>query len=138
MKLVTHKEATQILFDKMMDSIQAGLTEVAQEKKTGDTMDYNFSGQSMTSNKWICKRCTSINGGDDDYEANVCQTCYTKRDPKTKKKVLVPKNTNLREEEKKVQILADLNDEYETPQFLLDRVQHAKKGKKGKKGKRPR
>ena len=44
MSLVTHKEATQILFDKMAKSIYEGLVEVAEEAKENDDTDYNFSG----------------------------------------------------------------------------------------------
>ena len=68
-------------------------------------------------------------------------TCYTKRDKKTKKKVVVPKNTNLRpgEERKVVQAKQDDDSDYETPFHILDRVRgkgHGKKKGGGKKKKK--
>ena len=140
MTLVTHKEATQILFDKMSNSIYAGLVEVAEEAKENDDMDYNFAGQNMTGNKWICTRCKTLNDPQEDYERQNCTTCYTKRDPKTKEKVIVPKNTNLRNiKEERKQAVEEDDPDYETPNHILQRVRAQKgwkgKGKKGKKKK---
>ena len=84
----------------------------------------------MTGNKWVCTRCKALNAPQDDYERGNCGTCYTRRDKKTRKKEIVPKNTNLREgeeEKKEPQVQAD--DDYETPQHILNRVQGKKKGK---------
>ena len=69
MTLVAHREATEVLFDKMTASIYAGLVEVADEADEDDEMDYNFSGKSMTGKKWICSRCKQLNDPQDGYES---------------------------------------------------------------------
>ena len=68
MTLVAHREATEVLFDKMTASIYAGLVEVADEADENDEMDYNFAGKNMTGKKWICSRCKQLNDPQDGYE----------------------------------------------------------------------
>ena len=72
MVLVTLKDVVQTHFDKLMASIFAGLTEIAEETKEEDEMDYNFSGEDMNNKGWVCTRCNSVNNGEDPYSRRVC------------------------------------------------------------------